>query len=73
MRRILPFEISMATKDRPKTFQVITLLLFSFSIAVIVVSSLQHLTTGEEQVVKRSSPILFSDVTATSSLQVIKR
>jgi hypothetical protein len=37
MRKVFPFEISVAVKDRSKSFQFITLGLFLFCITVILV------------------------------------
>ncbi|WP_121353685.1 hypothetical protein [Flavisolibacter nicotianae] len=45
MQKFLHFEITMAVKDRPKTFQVITLMLLAFSITVILVNSVSRLSS----------------------------
>lgn len=45
MQKILHFEITMAVKDRPKAFQVITLLLLAFSLTVILVNSVSRLSS----------------------------
>ena len=43
MQKIFTFEIDMAIKDRPKFFRFITLMLFAFSITIILISSLNSL------------------------------
>jgi hypothetical protein len=50
MQKIFGYEMAVAMKDRPKIFQIITLVLFSFSVTVIVVSSLAPLAApGHEK------------------------
>jgi hypothetical protein len=48
MRKILFFELSMALKDRPKSFQFITLLLLSFSLAVVLFNSLAQVAGDDK-------------------------
>jgi hypothetical protein len=48
MQKFLRYEMTVAMKDRPKIFQVITLVLFSFSVTVIVISSLVHFTSDAQ-------------------------
>jgi hypothetical protein len=74
MRKILPFEISVAIKDRPKTFQFITLALFSFCITVILIASFQRMVSEEQQpVVKGSSSVPYTGMVSSASLQGLKR
>lgn len=44
MQKILHFELGMAVKDRPKFFQVLTLVLFAFSLTIVLLSALSRLT-----------------------------
>jgi hypothetical protein len=46
MQKILYFEITTAIKDRPKIFQIVTLMLFAFSLTVIFIGSLTRLSSN---------------------------
>ena len=46
MQKILRFEFNTATKDRPKAYQLVTLVLFSLAVAIVVVSTLLNATDG---------------------------
>lgn len=48
MQKISCFELAMALKDRPKGFQFITLVLLSFSLTIILLSSVAHLSGNEK-------------------------
>ena len=59
MQKILQYEMTVAMKDRPKIFQVITLVLLSFAVSVIVISFLIHFSApghGEKQAYKQEKP-----------------
>ena len=47
MQKFLLFEITTATKDRPRFFQAITLFLFAFSLAMILIGSLARVSTTQ--------------------------
>lgn len=59
MQKILQYEMTVAMKDRPKIFQVITLGLLSFSLIVILISFLTHFSPlghNEKQAYKEEKP-----------------
>lgn len=53
MQRFLQFELTVALKDRSKTFQLFTLALLSFAVTIIVISTFAHLS-GTEQPTRSS-------------------
>ena len=69
MRRILPFEIAVALKDRPKSFQLITLTLFSFSVTVILMGSLMRIAfpAQEDHVLKKAASSNYAGVIAPTA------
>lgn len=73
MQKFLSFEIAMAIKDRPKIFQLITLSLFSFSITVILVSSVTRFSVAEQekQVVRHNRAAGFAGFAATSAKHLV--
>jgi len=75
MRKILPFEISVATKDRPKTFQIITLALFAFSVAVILVGTVRRVVEPAEQkqVASKPTPPSYADMQAVQAAYSVQK
>lgn len=67
MQKFLHFEITMAIKDRPRSFQLIILALFSFSITVILVSSISRLSpvVHEKQALQQEKVPGFTGFAAT--------
>ena len=63
----------MAIKDRPRIFQLITLSLFSFSITVILVSSVTRCSRAEQekQVVRHSRDAGYAGFAATPAKHLI--
>jgi hypothetical protein len=57
MQRILHFEIATAIKDRPKVFQAITLVLFAFSLTIIVVGSIVRLSVKNTEQTGKASKV----------------
>jgi hypothetical protein len=64
MQKIFHFELGMAIKDRPKIFQVITLVLFAFSLTVILLGAAARLTTTNDDpsVLQNSQVDRYADV-----------
>ncbi|HEU4904180.1 MAG TPA: hypothetical protein VFT06_15345 [Flavisolibacter sp.] len=73
MQKFLHFEITMAIKDRPRIFQLIILALFSFSITVILVSSLSRLSpvVHEKQALRQGKVPGYAGFVATPAGQLI--
>jgi hypothetical protein len=68
MQKILYFEITTAIKDRPKIFQIVTLVLFAFSLTVIFIGSLNRLSSNNAsyQVSKQSGKRSFCKAAANT-------
>lgn len=75
MRKIFPFEISVATKDRSKTFQFITLVLFSFSVTVIVTGAVRRVFEPAEQrrVVNKPVPPSYADMNSVQAVYSLQK
>jgi hypothetical protein len=73
MQKILHFEITMAIKDRPRIFQLIILALFSFSITVILISSISRLSpvVHEKQALRQNKVPGYAGFVATPARQLI--
>lgn len=73
MQKFLHFEITTAIKDRPRIFQLIILSLFSFSITVILVSSISRLSpvVHEKQALRQDKTPGFTGFAATPARQLI--
>jgi hypothetical protein len=73
MQKILYFEITTAIKDRPKIFQIVTLMLFAFSLTVIFIGSLTRLSSNnaDYQVSKQPGRNHFVRLLQTPSQPVV--
>lgn len=67
MQRIFHFELGMAIKDRPKSFQVITLFLFTFSLAMLLFCTLARLTATDNnhQVLQNKEANRYTNITTS--------
>lgn len=74
MQKFLRFEITMAMKDRPKIFQLITLVLFSFSITIVLVSSLSRLSllTEEKTVMQQNKATNYAGYVAAPTTHLVR-
>ena len=75
MRKLLPFEISVAIKDRPKSFQFITLAMFSFCITVILIGTILRLVSPVDQrkVVNKQPSASYAGLTTVSTFYGVQR
>jgi hypothetical protein len=75
MRKIFPFEISVATKDRPKSFQFITLALFLSSITVILIGMFLRIAepAAQKQVVANPQPHSFAGITTVQAAYSVQK
>lgn len=73
MQKIFFFELAMALKDRPKSFQFITLLLLSFSLTVILFSTLSHVSGNEKekQAFRKTSDYNYAGVLANPAAPLL--
>lgn len=75
MRKVFPFEISVAIKDRSKRFQFVTLGLFLFCITVILVGIVSRVVEPmyENSVDNNPVSVPYAGVSASSTLYGVQR
>jgi hypothetical protein len=69
MQKIFFFELTTAIKDRPRAFQVITLVLFAFSLTMILIGTVVRLveTDNSRQVFQKDQVNHYAGFTSSAS------
>lgn len=75
MRKVFPFEISVAVKDRSKSFQFITLGLFLFCITVILVGIVSRVVEPmyENSAGNKPMSVPYAGISSSSTLYGVQR
>lgn len=65
MQKIFHFELGMAFKDRPKSFQVIILVLFAFSLTMVLFGAIARMTdtVSSHQVLQNKQENRYASIT----------
>ena len=74
MRKIFFFELATAFKDRPRLFQVITLVLFAFSLTMVLIGTIARLTgtnnNNKQQVFQQEQGNHYINVASSTTVPV---